>query len=253
MDRTHPVDWPEVPRIRKGDPDADAKLELYKAKLDVIKAEYQANLDRTTTESYSDSAKAAYDNYYAVSQAIHQGYVDVAEGAIDRSLQRASYVETAAAAIGTAYAAVLALSFSIDKGVALPLTGLTPTIFLGMAFFLSAVYVSFLTKPRQFQQTESGGTLNDSLASQQNDFIAWANSAVQDRRFFLQAAVVSLGIGILCLPLPYLQIASAAFWWLVVIGVVITFLTTLGFDLRERGNKPNTDLGIIVSEAAEQQ
>jgi hypothetical protein len=243
---TGPIDWPRIPDVAKEDPQASVKLELYKAKLEVCKADHQAELDAIKAEEEVNTARAKedYANFYAISQEFHKGYIEVAKGAIDRSLQRAEFVQKVAAAIGTAYTAVLALSFSIAKdGVPLPLTGIAPTIFLGMAFFLSAAYVSYITKPRHVKAEAPDGTLTGSLLSQRNTFIKWTMAAVTRRMPLLQAAVVSLGIGILCLPFPYLEITTPVFWWLVGIGlgliVIIPLVSHIVENYISKHDKPD--------------
>lgn len=230
------IPWPKLPEVATSDPQANVKLELYKAELEICKTDHQAVLDAEKVQEETNTARAKddYANYYAISQEYHKGYIEVAKGAIDRSLQRAEFVQKVAAAIGTAYTAVLALSFSMAAGKALPINGITPTIFLGMAFFLSAAYVSYITKSDDIKIDKSDGTLIGSLFSQRNTFIHWTMSAVTIRMHFLQAAVISLGIGILCLPFPYLNLADSVFWWLVGIGLGLVFLIPLLSHLLEK-------------------
>lgn len=82
----------------------------------------------------------------------------------------------------------------------LPDAGIAPTFFLGLAFFLAAAYVAFLTKPERVKGEPSEGTLRGDQYRRRNGFILWTRSAVLRRCYLLQASVVSLGFGILFLP-----------------------------------------------------
>lgn len=225
---TEQIEWPEIPVVSANDPQANVKLEFYKAQLDVIKANHQAEIDREKdrVQAVVNKQSADYANEYTTFQEVYKGYIEVAKDGIDRSLQRADFVQKVAAAIGTVYAGILALSFSVAKDASLPVTGIAPTVFLGLSFFLAAAYVSYLTQPGTVKPESSGGTLRSSQLSRRNTFILWTRRAIMRRRYFLQASVVSLGIGIFFLPVPYLDIGMVL-WLLVVIGIALTFLVPL--------------------------
>lgn len=219
------IKWPDLPDMVADDPQANVKLELYKAKLDMIKSKYQFEIELAKELAQEDFNRetADYANEFATFQEVYNGYIEVAKGGIDRALQRADFVQKVAAAIGTAYVGIIALSFSIEKGTALPVTGIIPTIFLGLSFFLAAMFVSYLTQPDTIKEEPSDGTLRGSQTSRRNTFILWTRRAIMRRGYFLKASVVSLGISIFFLPAPYLKIGMVL-WWLVLIGIVLTFL-----------------------------
>ena len=222
------IEWPEIPEITANDPKEKVKIELYKAQLDVIKANHQAEIDREINRAKAlvDMQSADYANEFATFQEVYKSYLEVAKEGVDRSLQRADFVQKVAAAIGTAYTGILALSFAVANNTALPVNGIAPTLFLGLSFFLAAVYVSYLTQPGTLQSERSGGTLRSSQDSRRNTFVLWTRRAFMKRRYFLQASVISLGIGILFLPSPYLKIGNLL-WLLVVIGIILVFLIPL--------------------------
>lgn len=219
------IKWPELPEVSSNDPQASVKLELYKAQLEVIKANHQAEIDheKDRVQTVVSNQTADYANEYSTFQEVYKGYIEVAKGGIDRSLQRADFVQKVAAAIGTVYVGIIALSFSVEKQVALPITGIVPTIFLGLSFFLAAMYVSYLTQPGILKEEHSNGTLRGSQISRRNTFILWTRRTTMRRRYFLQASVVSLGISIFFLPAPYLK-TDIDIWWLTGIGILLTFL-----------------------------
>ncbi len=180
----------------------------------------KANVARETVD---------YANEYATFQEVYKGYIEVAKGGIDRSLQRADFVQKVAAAIGTVNAGILALSFSAKDGKVLPVTAVASAIFLGISFVMAATYVSFLTQPGKSIAEPTGGTLRMDQLARRNTFIVWTRNAVLRRRYCLQASVVSLGVGIFFLPAPYISIGQF-FWWLVVLGAVLTFLLPLAVE-----------------------
>jgi hypothetical protein len=201
--------WPGIP----GDFDAakkmEAELELFKAQLEIQKAKDQSSIDREKTEAQNnfDRSKDEFSYYYAMLQAINTGFIDVAKGAIDRSIQRADFVQKVATALGTIYSGVLAYSLSVDKEKHLTFSGMLPVVFLGLAFVFSAFYVSFITRSKDIEIEESDGTLPGEIHSQLNTFIAWATAPVMERRAFLHSSIISLGFGILfCLILVWPKI-----------------------------------------------
>jgi hypothetical protein len=246
------ITWPELPVITKDDPQADVKLELYKAELEKIKTDYQTGLDQEKNHQteIQEQQKRDYANYYTQIQAIHTGYIEVAKGSIDRSIQRADFLEKVSAAIASVYTGVLALSFAVDKGTPLAVTGIIPAIFFGFSFFLSAVYISFVTQTPDVKMEKSDGTLTGSVESQRKSFILWNKATVMRRISFMQASIVSLGVGILLLPIPYLHFSDKTLWLLMGIGlgliVLIPLVVFLVTKLAERKKAP-PDNGNIPS------
>jgi hypothetical protein len=100
-------------------------------------------------------------------------------------LQRADFVQKAAAAIATAYAAILALSLSVTSAAAgvtpLPATGIIPTLFLGLAFVLATVYVAFVTKPAGVAAKAPTGILRIDQDICRDNFILWATVPAMSR------------------------------------------------------------------------
>ena len=243
--------WPELPKIAKNDPLAEVKLELYKAKLEHLKSEYQAGIDQEKERQVEiqEQKKRDYENYYAMLQAVHNGYIEVAKGSIDRSIQRADFLQKVAAAIASVYTGVLALSFvsSIgenEKGIILPVTGIIPAVFLGISFFLAAIYISFVTNAPAVKGEKSDGSLTGSVDSQRNSFILWNKATVMRRVPWMQAATLSLGVGILLLPIPYLNIPDKTLWLLMGIGLGLIILIPLVFWLVSRRLNRRKEQGV---------
>jgi hypothetical protein len=174
-----PSPWPPPPEVTKlplpevvaSDPKAEAKKALYQVQLDMIKALYQAQLDIIKAEHLAVLAaeKAELDariesdklestanieryksdliNEYAQAQAVNGAYLDAAKSALASSTGKANFVQTAATAISGAYIGVLGIGFAVAQGRNFPVRGIAPTVFLGLAIFLAAAYVSFITRP----------------------------------------------------------------------------------------------------------
>jgi hypothetical protein len=105
----------------------------------VVKAESDADLEAEASERTKElELRGKY----------HEEMIKIAGGAIDRSRDSAKFVQTAAAAILTAYAALLGLVFSAE-GRPLPVRGVYAAVFLGLAVALAVAYLAFVkdTKP----------------------------------------------------------------------------------------------------------
>jgi hypothetical protein len=251
--------WPPYPKITPNDPLAEVKLERYKAELERIKKRREAGIEQKKAheDKIKEQQKRDYENYYAMLQAIHAGYIEVAKGSIDRSIQRADFLQKVSAAVGTVYTAVLALTFAAGKEKPLPITGILPAVFLGLSFFFAAIYISFVTNHPDLKAEESDGTLTGSVDSQRNTFIKWNKAAILPRIYWIQAAIVSLGVGILLLPTPYLPIAGWVTWLLFGIGLLLVILVPLlvGWIMRKNTTTVSSDgvESIPTVEAEEQE
>lgn len=241
-------DWPDLPDIGAQDPLAGAKLALFQARLDVYKAEHKAALDRAAQQLAQDFAldqadhqaelqaaalqaaqdfereKATYAHHYGILAAHFNAYLEAAKAATARTLAAAELLQKAAAAIGTLYVAIIGLSFAATNGaVVLPSRGLVPGLFLGLAIVLSAAYVSYITPPADVPEDVTSATLPATQKAYRNTFLTWTNAAILRRRYLLQAAVVSLGVGVAALPLPYLAADSVNVILFAIIGILLVF------------------------------
>jgi hypothetical protein len=224
------IAWPALPEVFKDDPQVGVKTSLYQAQLDVLKFDHQAALANSKAEfdAVLESAKrdavanierekADWANEYAQAQAVNSAYLDVAKASLERATARANFVQGAATAISGAYVGILALSFTVAQNKPLPPRGIYPTVFFGLAIFLAAAYTAFLTKPQDVALLPSSGNLRDDQRQRRNSFVLWTRASSLRRRHFLQASVISLGIGALLLPLPFVEISNN--WGLILLGL----------------------------------
>ncbi len=213
--------WPPLPQIVRDDPQAEVKKILYQAQVDQIKAKYEAaraaeravlddviESNKRQSIATTERDKAVWTNEYAQAQAVNSAYLDVGKASVERATTRANFVQGAATAIGAAYVAVLGLSFAASKGQPLPARGVFPTFFLGLAIFLAAAYLSFITRPEDLPEIPATGLLAVDQKLRRNTFLMWTRQITLQRRQFLQASVISLGVGVLLLPLPYLSVSD---------------------------------------------
>jgi hypothetical protein len=137
--------------------------------------------------------------------------IEVAKGSIERTRQAAEAVRLAAAAIGTIYAAVLALAFSVAKP--LPPRGLIPAVFLGLAIFFATAFVAWL--PRTVAESNQKwpiptGDLGPDQRANTEMFIRWAKEPSIKRFHVLRGGVLALAFGIAYLPVPFMAIGSSS-------------------------------------------
>jgi hypothetical protein len=191
------VQWPEPPEVKipKGSittPEFAFKKLLYGAQLEVIKkqeeiaaevdqAKQQAamdidkarkqlavDIDRARQEAAiqaekdrvlanTEREKADWTNEYTQAQSFYTAYIEVAKDQIERAIARAEFVQTAAAAMGGACTAVLALSFAVGT-LALPARGILPTMFFGLSIVLAAAYLAYISLPTKVPEFSSNGT-----------------------------------------------------------------------------------------------
>ena len=165
-------------------------------------------------------------------QALYSAHLAGAQGQIDRAQARAALVIQAAGAIGTLYAAILGLTFGLGGGATravapLPVRGVVPAVFIGVAVFAAAVYLAYITSLGTFRDAPPSGLLSYRLIEQADDFIRWTARFVSQRIGWLHAAVISLGFGVLFLPAAFLDLNNLVV--LIAGGVALagSFITVL--------------------------
>jgi hypothetical protein len=194
----------------------DAK---YDAQLDVRKKRVDAEIERTKLERSAE---------IDILQGFAETYRDIAKGAIQRARDGADAVMKASAAVATVYTGVLGFVFAAD-GKPLPTRGIVAPLFLGAAVVLATAYLAFL-------RADSGTVDKPGARALEQKVVLWGNALAQiarsiayRRAFTMRAAVLALGVGLACLPLPFIQVGSPGTqddgpvaFWSVLIGAVIT-------------------------------
>lgn len=221
--------WPELPAGSADDQQLEYKKILFQAQVDAAAAKLRASVDAANAQAATDTQKtqAAWANEYALYQALYAAYLDVAKGALDRAQSRAQFVQTAAAAVSTAYAGILALSYSVSSSAPkvhpLPVQGIFATFFLGLAIALATAYLAYFTRHDSVPGPGAGASLGQQQQARLAAFITWATNPILSRVDFLHASVVSLAVGVASLPVAYMSLSTGASIALVVIGLVAVF------------------------------
>ena len=176
----------------------------FKKQLDLAKLEVRKK--RTDQEIALNKADADAD--IAIEEKFYESVFDVAKGSIDRARASADFVQKAAGAIATIYAAVLGVAFSVSDRP-LPARGVIPAVFLGIAIICATYFIAWLPEPTAQTEEEDAHEeepLREQLA---NQFVLWTKQAALDRRKWLRASVVALAAGVLFLPAPFLSFGTA--------------------------------------------
>jgi hypothetical protein len=164
----------------------------------------------------------------ALRLAVQAAYLEVGKGVLDRAVKRAEFVTTAAGAIGTSYAGLLALVYSVSNNKAaarLPIWGIAPGVFLGFAIMLSVFYVAFVRGGTTTGNYLPRATNADGQEERLLFFLGWVTKSVLERVWALRTAVVSLGVGVALTPLPFLTITDGYALGAIIIGAIIVVLT----------------------------
>ncbi|MFD1212710.1 hypothetical protein ACFQ36_11745 [Arthrobacter sp. GCM10027362] len=153
-----------------------------------------------------------FDADIANLQSMHEHLYELAAGSPDRAKSAAETVQKASAAIVTLYTGVLALVFSVS-GTQLPLRGVLAPIFLGLAVVLSTGYLAYIVRETdktiltnaEVQALAATEGLEPVAYARLNAFIKISQRLVERRLWMLRASVVSLGVGLVGITLPFLS------------------------------------------------
>lgn len=186
----------------------DTELALINARWD---ADHQRDEDRKDTaealkHSREDTALAVD---WTLFEAVHAGYIAVAQSSLDRSIQRATYVTTAAASVVTLYTGLLAFRFSATgKGSMLPARSLIPALFLGAAVVFSTFYIAFLRRQTMVSEMLPSGQGGNIVETRLLSYLEWVSAGIIARAWSLRLSVISLGFGLILLPIGFVNLST---------------------------------------------
>ena len=180
--------------------------------LDNARWDTRHTLDNARWDTYLALKRAREDTALAADmammQAVHGGYIAVAQSSLDRAIQRATYVATAAGAIGTLYTAVLAARYTTSHEA--PARSILPALFIGAAVAFSTWYMAFLRGYTRNQQLLLSGTGGSVAETRLLDFMEWSFSGVLARAWSLRVSVIALALGLALLPIGVVQLSSGS-------------------------------------------
>jgi len=193
VDQSALPDFPEPPAG-----DSAAALEYYKARLEAAKKP-------------AEERKAIRDAERALNQSFVTGTIEVAKGAITRAQEGAKTVQVTAAAVGTAYTAILGVAFSAADNP-LPARGAIAPIFLGATVVLAMVYLAFLTRTNETVAVPDPDPddLTKTTVGLANAFVSWNRTGALERRYWLRASVVMFGFSLVFLAAPFINFTEPA-------------------------------------------
>jgi hypothetical protein len=203
----------------------DAWLEEWKQQAASDAARIALEASRADARTARDAARADADRAAEVAslKSVQDAYVAVTQSSLDRALTRVNVVTASITAVTTIYTGLLALVYAAKSGEGRVLTGVAiiPALFLGLALFLVTVYAAM------FKRTMSAGTLLPTgIGGQVAEirlitFMRWCFAGVLARSWALHAGIVSLGIGVATLPVPFVQMPGGLQVTILLAGLVL--------------------------------
>jgi hypothetical protein len=152
---------------------------------------------------------AAEDLDRSTNEKLFELSLGVADKAVDRARGGATFIQGAAAALGTLYTGILTFVFAA-KDNPLPARGFVPTFFFALAVALAAFYSSFLSRGGDIEQPATDTIEGADRFSEESRmfirldwFVGWTDGITHARQSFLRAAVTSLAIGVFLMPVPF--------------------------------------------------
>lgn len=183
---------------------AEEAVRAFEREKQKIERDHENALDSAEETAATELQKSRWESEFSLAKLFHEKVSEVAAGAVERSRDSAKYIQTAAAAIATSYAAMLGLAFSVTDHP-LPLRGAFAAAFLGLAVALSAAYLAFITSPRRLKMYEGGASLTEQQMSRTGFLIKWVNATVWDRRWAIRASVLCLAFGVSFIPAAFIS------------------------------------------------
>jgi hypothetical protein len=143
----------------------------------------------------------------ALLKGIHDAYIATSQSSLDRALTRMNVVTGSVAAITTIYTGLLGLVYASEsgKGRQLTLVAVMPALFLGLSLFLVAIYAAMFRRKMAVLALLPTGLGGQIAETRLITFMTWCFGGVWARSWALHAGIVSLGIGVATLPLPFVQ------------------------------------------------
>ena len=183
---------------------AEEAVKAFERERQKIERDHGYALDSAEETAATELQKSRWESEFALTKLFHEKVSEIATGAVERSRDSAKYVQTAAAAIATLYTGLLGLVFSVTDHP-LPLRGVIPTAFLGLAVALAAAYLAFITTPRRLKMYGGGASLAEQQLNRTGFLIKWVNATVRDRRWAIRASVLCLAFGVAFIPVPFVS------------------------------------------------
>lgn len=227
-------------------PDAPTRLLPEDVNGELLKIRYQATVNYWLAAKAHEAAEAAAltalnaaqaatdrANEAALLKSVHDAYIATAQSSLDRAMTRVNYVTGAIAAVTTIYTGLLGLVYSAATNAKTPLRtiALIPPVFLGLALLLVTIWAAMFKKAYtarvSFLATNVGGPV---MPDRVRIFMWWCANITTARLWALHAGIVSFGLGVATLPLPFLKIRTWIDVVILAIGLVLVAAAGLAAD-----------------------
>ena len=187
--------WPQLPDDLSGDE---------KAKEAWASAIGTAIVDAEKASRAIPAARAK--NSDDLNQKLAETLTAVSTGGIERARSGAQFVQTAATAIAGLYTGVLGVLFVSDHSA--PVRAFIPAVFLGLAVALATYYLAFVVPGARMQRPEYQNNNDADLWVRLNYVSMWTRRIVFRRAGALRAAVISLFLGLVFLPVGVAKVPA---------------------------------------------
>lgn len=196
-------DWPQPPSD-----DVELWRLRYRAELQEVAAQRRPAPPPSDTTA-TERQKVSWEGEKELNHLFHESMLETYRGSLERARNAAELVQKSAGAIGTIYAGLIALAFSVDKNP-LPARATIPGIFLGLAIALSTAYMAYRWRPAPANGWQPHSSLPVNQIRRLRFFGRWVAEMTNRRSYALRASVIALGLGVAFLPLPFLSIDEPA-------------------------------------------
>lgn len=189
----------------------DQEAETHKDALSQASARVteQAAEERAESDSFRAAAVAERTADLANLSMFFDSMSTLAVGAVERGRTGAEVVQKASAAIVTLYTGILALVFAAGDNP-LPTRGVLAPIFLGLAVVLSTAYLGYVSPSRDVAPAPAVVAGVESKTYARLNTTTSISSIIATRRsYLLRAGVLALGVGLVFIVLPFVNLRGA--------------------------------------------
>jgi hypothetical protein len=173
----------------------------------------ETDVGRPSNEPAQPGApRSGLDSDTDLRAALHAAYIETSKTKLNRTSAAATFVTTAAGAVGTIYTGLLALVYSVASTPPrpLPARGLAPAIFLALAFFFSVVNVGFIRRSGARSHVLPPATTWEEQELRLVNFMLWIDRGALRRAWAMRIAVVCLGAAVALMPIPFVGLSRTA-------------------------------------------
>jgi hypothetical protein len=224
-----------------------AWLEEWKQKVAEVTAEAALIASREDTRTARNASRidATLAAEVAAVKSVQDAYIATSQSSLDRALTRVNVVTASISAVITIYTALLGLVFAAEpgKGQPLSLVAIVPALFLGLALFLVTIYAAMFKRSLTVGPLLPSGVGGQIAEIRLVTFMRWCFAGVLARSWALHAGIVSFGIGIATLPLPFVRLSGPQQVAILVTGMVVVGATALANWSKNRTAVSAAELG----------